>query len=100
MVINIPAQKIIEKMEEELLHLSELSEGDQTEAVQAHARVLRAYCDLLLDEETSKPTKNKTAKQPRVGSDIHRLSNKEISSPSIPQQDKDIPSTDGNLLEF
>ncbi|WP_240376276.1 DUF5327 family protein [Bacillus piscicola] len=93
--MNISARAVVEKMEEELLQLAGQLDSRDTAAVKEHARVLKAYCDLLLATEKEagdKPTQQALDK-------VAPVSVPESSSTSaVPK--REIPSTGGNLLEF
>ncbi|WP_026702076.1 DUF5327 family protein [Salibacterium aidingense] len=95
--MNISARTVVHKMEEELLQLTDRLEQEEEQAVKNHARVLKAYCDIILGEGERTPMKTSG----RISS---RPSTDQVSAPStgqaapVPRQD--LPSTEGNLLEF
>ena len=88
----ISAETIVEKMEEALLQLANELEAGNKEKVKSHALVLQSYCDVLLqvDEEEGKK-RNQVNDRPQP-------TKKAVSSKRTIQGD--IPSTEGNLLEF
>ncbi|WP_022792990.1 DUF5327 family protein [Marinococcus halotolerans] len=98
--MHISVQTVIEKMEEELLQLAEQGEKGDERALQEHARTLRNYCDILLSSKAGE-AKRAAAESPQP---------KPSASPETPaapkprrtadEEEKEIPSTEGNLLDF
>ncbi|SFP89208.1 hypothetical protein SAMN05518683_11229 [Salibacterium halotolerans] len=93
----IPAKTVVEKMEEEMMALSDRLDREDEDAVKHHARVIKAYCDILTGEQEQPAQKNagRTASvAPSAGSGASPAP-KPSSSPT-----EDVPSTEGNLLDF
>lgn len=98
--MHISVQTVIEKMEEELLQLAEQGEKGDERALQEHARTLRNYCDILLSSKAGE-AKSPAAESPQPKPAAPR------ETPAAPkprraedEEEKEIPSTEGNLLDF
>ncbi|SFM41599.1 hypothetical protein SAMN04488054_1462 [Salibacterium qingdaonense] len=93
----IPAETVVEKMEEEMMALSERLDREDEEAVKRHARVIKAYCDILAGEEEHIDKKS-------TGRSVPAPSSAGSGAASVPKTSsshtEDLPSTDGNLLDF
>lgn len=89
----ISARAIVEKMEEQLLQLANELEAGNKERVKSHALVLQSYCDVLLSVE-----EKSTGKEEFRGEIRSERAKQSISSKRTIQAE--IPSTEGNLLEF
>lgn len=96
--MQISVQTVIEKMEEELLQLAEQGEKGDERALQEHARTLRNYCDILLSSkagETKRP-----AAEPKAAAPAPEASAAPVTRRETAEEEKEIPSTEGNLLDF
>lgn len=96
--MQISVQTVIEKMEEELLQLAEQGEKGDERALQEHARTLRNYCDILLSSkagETKRP-----AAEPKAAAPAPKASAAPVARRETAEEEKEIPSTEGNLLDF
>ena len=96
--MQISDQTVIEKMEEELLQLAEQGEKGDERALQEHARTLRNYCDILLSSkagETKRP-----AAEPKAAAPAPEASAAPVARRETAEEEKEIPSTEGNLLDF
>ncbi|WP_158737085.1 DUF5327 family protein [Alteribacillus sp. YIM 98480] len=104
--MNISARTVVEKMEEELMQLAEKVDRKEEAVVKEHARVLKAYCDIILASDESKRNRNtdtvETAKisSKTAGIKQSSIETKQVNSSSAARTTSEIPSSDGNLLEF
>ncbi|MFD2624426.1 DUF5327 family protein [Salibacterium salarium] len=100
--MNISARTVVDKMEEEFMQLADGLDREEETTVKEHARVIKAYCDIILGEE--KEDIKKTMSTQRAQSSFEKMPSAPIStgSPVVSsgQTRNDIPSTEGNLLEF
>ncbi|RSL28850.1 hypothetical protein D7Z54_34325 [Salibacterium salarium] len=99
--MNISARTVVDKMEEEFMQLADGIDRDEETAVKEHARVIKAYCDIMLGEEGKKTSSAQRGFTASSSENI-RPSSVSTESPVISsgQKRQDIPSTEGNLLEF
>ncbi|MFD2707172.1 DUF5327 family protein [Salibacterium lacus] len=93
----IPAETVVEKMEEEMMTLSDRLEREDEEAVKRHARVIKAYCDILAGDEELTDKKSAARSAPAAPSAGSGAASVPKTSSS---RTEDLPSTDGNLLDF
>ncbi|SDH89952.1 hypothetical protein SAMN05192534_11459 [Alteribacillus persepolensis] len=106
--MNIAAQTVVEKMEEELVQLAEQVEQQNNTAAQAHARVLKAYCDIILAAKGQENGQQNTQTahvpvqkvQAASAKDMETSKKTAVRRSSAVQSDGDVPSASGNLLEF
>ncbi|GEK59000.1 hypothetical protein CHL76_06845 [Marinococcus halophilus] len=99
--MQISVQTVIEKMEEELLQLAEQGEKGDERALQEHARTLRNYCDILLSSREAE-VKQPVASPPRSGAPASASGVTAARNPRREPsgEEEEIPSTEGNLLDF
>jgi hypothetical protein len=98
--MQISVQTVIEKMEEELLQLAEQGEMGDERALQEHARTLRNYCDILLSSkagEAKRPAAESPQPKPAAPPETPAAPK---SRRAAEDEEKEIPSTEGNLLDF
>ncbi|MFB5663266.1 YwdI family protein [Alteribacillus sp. HJP-4] len=98
--MDISAQTLIEKMEEELMQLAEQAEDDNEMKVKDHARVLKAYCEVLLSsgggKQASVPAERTRQLNTHMQAPAYEAPVKAVKEP----KKNEIPSTSGNLLDF
>ncbi|MFC5711590.1 DUF5327 family protein [Thalassorhabdus alkalitolerans] len=96
--VNISAHTIIHKIQTEAARLQERGEDEQ--AIKEHARLIRAYCDLLLESEEE--TFSNHSLPPKNYQTIQKPLMSESQAVSPPKQNKpgETPSSEGSLLEF
>ncbi|MDZ5782552.1 DUF5327 family protein [Marinococcus luteus] len=99
--MQISVQTVIEKMEEELLQLAEQGEKGDERALQEHARTLRNYCDILLSSKAGEAkTPAAEAPQPKAAAPAPKTPVSPGPRWETAEEEKEIPSTEGNLLDF
>ncbi|MDE5414638.1 DUF5327 family protein [Alkalihalobacterium chitinilyticum] len=90
--MNIPVQNIIAKVEQQLNEMkSEAAEGNER-GVQEAAKLIKAYCELVLDKESTATKKTTVSEQPRI------LPSANVTTPSTSSLNSN--KDEGSLLDF
>ncbi|RKD68125.1 hypothetical protein ATL39_3399 [Sinobaca qinghaiensis] len=105
--MNISIRALLEKMEEELIMISDHADKEEEAEVKAHARILEAYCGVLLASDTGgaghasiqnrKPAPEMPKERPVP---VQKVKESAGSKPESTVSPEELPSTDGSLFDF
>lgn len=104
--MNISIRALLEKMEEELILISDHADKEEEAEVKAHARILEAYCGVLTASDKGAGTvveqiRKQAPRAPETRpATVQQVKESNGSQPASTVSKEELPSTDGSLFDF
>lgn len=100
--MNISIRALLEKMEEELILISDHADKEEEAEVKAHARILEAYCGVLTaSDKDAEQSRKQAPRAPETRpASVQQVKESNGSRPASTVSKEELPSTDGSLFDF